>query len=46
MRPVGAVTSLLVFSAGLAFGQVRETVNVNLVEVPVTVVDPAIPFAA
>ena len=39
MRPLGAVTSLLVFSAGLAFGQVRETVNVNLVEVPVTVVD-------
>jgi VWFA-related protein len=39
MRPLGAVTSLLVLSAGLAFGQVRETVNVNLVEVPVTVVD-------
>jgi len=39
MRPLGAVMSLLVFSAGLAFGQVRETVNVNLVEVPVTVVD-------
>lgn len=39
MRPLGAVTSLLVLSAGLALGQVRETVNVNLVEVPVTVVD-------
>src|SRR6184192_3295394 len=39
MRPLGAVTSLLVLSAGLAFGQVRETVNVNLVEVPVTVID-------
>jgi VWFA-related protein len=39
MRPLGAATSLLVLSAGLAFGQVRETVNVNLVEVPVTVVD-------
>src|SRR5713101_5676007 len=39
MRPLGAVTSLLVLSAGLAFGQVRETVNVNLIEVPVTVFD-------
>ena len=39
MRPLGAVTGLVVFSTGLAFGQVRETVNVNLVEVPVTVVD-------
>ncbi|HEX9501290.1 MAG TPA: VWA domain-containing protein, partial [Thermoanaerobaculia bacterium] len=39
MPPLVAVTSFLVLSAGLAFGQVRETVNVNLIEVPVTVVD-------
>src|ERR1700736_4369359 len=39
MRPLGAATSLFVLSAGLAFGQVRETINVNLIEVPVTVVD-------
>ena len=39
MRLLGAVASLLVLSAGLAFAQVKETVNVNLVEVPVTVVD-------
>jgi len=39
MRPLGAVTSFLFFSAALALGQLRETVNVNLIEVPVTVVD-------
>ena len=39
MRPLVPVTSFLVLSAGLVFGQLRETVNVNLVEVPVTVVD-------
>jgi VWFA-related protein len=39
MRPLGAVTGFLFLAAGAAFGQLKETVNVNLVEVPVTVVD-------
>jgi VWFA-related protein len=39
MRPLVAVTSFLVLLSGLASGQVRETVNVHLIEVPVTVVD-------
>src|SRR5260370_957752 len=39
MPPLVAVTSFLVLSAGLAFGQVRETVNVNLIEAPLTFVD-------
>ena len=39
MRPLVSVTSFLLLSAGLALGQLRETVNVNLIEVPVTVVD-------
>src|SRR5260370_38497756 len=39
MPPLVAVTSFLVLSAGFGFGQVGEPVNVNLIEVPVTVVD-------
>src|SRR6266849_717893 len=39
MRPLVPVTSFLLLWAGFAFGQLRETVNVNLIEVPVTVVD-------
>ncbi len=39
MRPLVSVTSILVLSATLGFAQVRETVNVNFVEVPVTVLD-------
>jgi VWFA-related protein len=39
MRPLVSVTSILILSAGVGFAQLRETVNVNLVEVPVTVLD-------
>ncbi len=39
MRRLVVVTSILLFSVDVAFAQLRETVNVNLVEVPVTVVD-------
>jgi VWFA-related protein len=39
MRPLVSVTSILILSAGVALAQLRETVNVNLVEVPVTVLD-------
>jgi len=39
MRLLVGVTSILILSAGVAFAQLRETVNVNLVEVPVTVLD-------
>ncbi|HEY6844134.1 MAG TPA: VWA domain-containing protein [Thermoanaerobaculia bacterium] len=39
MRRLVVATSILLFSAAALFAQVRETVNVNYVEVPVTVVD-------
>ena len=39
MRPLVGVTSILILSASVASAQLRETVNVNLVEVPVTVLD-------
>lgn len=38
MRPLVAA-SLVVLSTGIASAQLRETVNVNLIEVPVTVID-------
>ena len=37
MRRLVAVTSTILLSVSIAYGQVRETVNVNFVEVPVTV---------
>jgi VWFA-related protein len=39
MRPLTRLASVCIFAASAALGQVRETVHVNLVEVPVTVVD-------
>jgi hypothetical protein len=39
MRPLVSITSILLLTAGAALGQVKETVNVHLVEVPVLVVD-------
>jgi len=39
MRALVSITSILLLTAGAALGQVKETVNVHLVEVPVTVVD-------
>ncbi len=39
MRPLVGVTSILILAVGVAFAQVRETVIVNFVEVPVTVLD-------
>jgi VWFA-related protein len=39
MHPLVRITSILLLTAGSAFAQVKETVNVHLVEVPVTVVD-------
>jgi VWFA-related protein len=39
MRPLVGLTSIVLLSASAAIGQVRETVNVNYVEVPVTVLD-------
>ncbi len=39
MRRLGVTASSLFLSTTFAFAQVRETINVNLVEVPVTVVD-------
>src|SRR2546428_9683939 len=39
MRPLVSITSILLLTAGSALAQVKETVNVHLVEVPVTVVD-------
>ena len=39
MRALVSITSILLLTAGAVLGQVKETVNVHLVEVPVTVVD-------
>ena len=39
MRPLVGLTSIFLFSAAIGSAQVRETVNVNFVEVPVTVLD-------
>ena len=39
MHPLVRITSILLLTAGSALAQVKETVNVHLVEVPVTVVD-------
>jgi VWFA-related protein len=39
MRPLVTATGFVLLSAGLAAAQLRETINVNLIEVPVTVVD-------
>jgi VWFA-related protein len=39
MHPLVRITSILLLTAGSAFSQVKEIVNVHLVEVPVTVVD-------
>jgi VWFA-related protein len=39
MRPLVSVTSVFLLSTSVGFAQVRETVNVNFVEVPVTVLD-------
>ncbi len=39
MRPLVTVTGFVLLFTGLANAQLRETINVNLVEVPVTVVD-------
>src|SRR4029077_9665223 len=39
MHPLVRVTSILLLTAGPALAQVKETVNVHLVEVPVTVID-------
>ena len=38
MRALVPVASFVLFSANLALAQVRETINVNLIEVPVTVI--------
>ncbi len=39
MRPLVAVASISLLSVSAVLGQVRQTVNVNFVEVPVTVLD-------
>src|SRR5256885_15259503 len=39
MRPLVGLASIALLFASAALAQVRETVNVNLVEVPVTVLD-------
>ena len=39
MHPLVRITSILLLTAGSGLAQVKETVNVHLVEVPVTVVD-------
>lgn len=40
MRPLVRLASVVLLSAASVFAQVRETIHVNLVEVPVTVVSP------